>query len=110
MEVISQVKNFEKELSRLQNRLANTGFICLGSINEVYTVCGSRYCGCKKDKSKSHGPYYLWTRKVKGKTKSKYLSKKQADVCLQFLKNHEKLMVVIENLKKLSENVIENSK
>lgn len=104
------MKNFEKELSRIQNRLAKTEFICIGSINEVFVVCGSRYCGCKKDKSKRHGPYYLWTKKVKGKTKSKYLSKKQAAVCLKFMKNHEKLMAAIENLKNLSENVVENSK
>ena len=104
------MKNLGIKLKRLQKRLSITSFLCQGSINEVYTVCGSRYCDCKNDKSKRHGPYYLWTRKVQGKTKSIYLSKKQALVCRKFIKNYEKLASLVEKIKNLSEKMIKNSK
>jgi hypothetical protein len=90
--------------------MVRVGYICLGSINEVYVCCGSRYCDCKKKKENRHGPYYLWTRKVNNKTRSKYLSKKQAALCRRYMKNYEKMTALIEKMKNLSEKMIENSK
>jgi hypothetical protein len=73
-------------------------------------VCGSKCYDCKKDKTKRHGPYYLWTRKDNGKTKSKYLFEKQAAACRKFIKNHEKLIKIIDEMKRLSEKAIDNTK
>ena len=104
------MKNLHKKYEILKKRLRSLGYICLGSINEVYICCGSRYCDCKKNKKKRHGPYYLWTRKESRKTKSKYLSKKQVVACRKFIKNYDELKSIIDEMKKISEKVLEKQK
>ena len=99
--------NPSKELAAVRKEMSKVGYICLGSITKVYTVCGRKYCDCKKDPSKRHGPYHLWTRKIDGKTKSKYLSKEQVVFCKKLMKNNAQLLALIEKLKATSEFAID---
>jgi len=64
-------------LSRLQARrtallqsLAATGDMRRGSITEVYRSCGKPNCACAAPDHPGHGPYYAFTKKVDGKTKT----------------------------------------
>jgi hypothetical protein len=41
-----------------------------GNINEVFRSCGKPGCCCSERKHPGHGPYYAFTTKVEGKTKS----------------------------------------
>ncbi len=79
------MQDLEKKYDRLKRQLTKVEYVCIGSINIVYTICGNDYCECSKDKTKKHGPYYSWTRKIKGKTVSKRLSEKQAKACRKFI-------------------------
>jgi hypothetical protein len=104
------MEEFSKELLLIQKKMSKIEYICVGSINKVYTVCGKKYCDCKKDPSKRHGPYFLWTRKIDGKTKSKYLSKAQVVFCKKLIKNHDYFLKLIDSLKKVSEKAIDSLK
>lgn len=64
-------------LTRLQARraallrtLAATGDMRRGSITEVYRSCGKPNCACAAPDHPGHGPYYAFTRKIDGKTKT----------------------------------------
>lgn len=48
-----------------------------GSLSERYVKCSKPNCACRRDPEARHGPYYSWTRVVKGKTQSRFLTAAQ---------------------------------
>ena len=60
----------EAERSALLNELAATDDMRRGSITECFRRCGKPTCTCALPDHPGHGPYYAYTRKVKGKTKT----------------------------------------
>lgn len=57
-----------------------------------------------------HGPYHIWTRKEKGKTVTRSLSEKQARRCSLYIKNFKKVDSIIEEMKKITTQMIEHQK
>ena len=51
-----------------------------GSLCERRMKCGQGACACQHDPKAAHGPYFLLTQKVEGKTRSRYVSPEQAPV------------------------------
>lgn len=58
-----------KRAALLQS-LAGTGDMRRGTITEVYRSCGKPTCACAAPDHPGHGPYYAYTKKVDGKTKT----------------------------------------
>jgi len=54
----------------LLQKLAATGDMRRGSITEVFRSCGKPTCACASAEHPGHGPYYAFTTKVGGKTKT----------------------------------------
>lgn len=54
----------------LLQTLAATGDMRRGSITEVFRSCGKPTCACAAADHPGHGPYYAFTTKVDGKTKT----------------------------------------
>ncbi len=103
-------EGLQKKYRELAKQLSQIGYICKGSVLSVYVKCGKPYCRCKTDENAKHGPYTVWTRKVKGKTVTKYLSKKQANLCREYIQNSKKLESIIEEMRNLSVNILESEK
>ncbi len=103
-------EQLQKKFRELAKQLSQIGYICKGSVMSVYVKCGKPYCRCKTDENAKHGPYAVWTRKVKGKTVTKYLSKKQANLCREYIQNSKKLESIIEEMRNLSGNILEGEK
>lgn len=99
-------QSINEKYRTLTKQLANIGYICQGSIGIVYTRCGNDYCACAKNPHAKHGPYFMWTRKEKGKTVSKRLDKKQVALLKSYMKNYNYLKNVIAIMKSLSEKSI----
>ena len=53
--------------------LAGLGDMRAGSISENYRRCGSSSCHCAKDDDRRHGPYYAYTWKEEGRTRTRNL-------------------------------------
>ncbi len=51
-------------------RFANIGDMRQGSISENFRRCGKSSCCCADPDHPGHGPYYAFTRKVAGKTRT----------------------------------------
>jgi hypothetical protein len=103
----------EKLLQRyneLGKQLAHIGFICNGTVMSVYRKCGKPNCGCKESEHMQHGPYHIWTRKERGKTVTRSLSEKQARQCSLYIKNFKKMESIIEEMKKLTIQMVERQK
>ena len=67
---MSDIPKVEAERSALLRKLAATGDMRRGSITETYRSCGKPTCACGSADHTGHGPYYAFTRKVGGKTKT----------------------------------------
>jgi hypothetical protein len=49
-----------------------------GSFSVRYVKCSKPNCVCHRDPKGRHGPYYSWSRVVKGKTQSRFVEARQA--------------------------------
>jgi hypothetical protein len=58
-----------------------------GSLSERTIKCGKPGCACTQDPKARHGPYYSLTHAVGGKTHSRFLTEKQADLVRQQIDN-----------------------
>jgi len=103
-------KTLNREYIELQKQLSQIGYICNGTVMSAYRKCGKPNCGCKDDPQMQHGPYHIWTRKEKGKTVTRSLSGKQADRCSDYMLNFKEMENIIEKMKKISIQIIEQSK
>ncbi len=50
-----------------------------GSLSPRYRKCGKPYCHCAKEGSNGHGPLWIVTRAVEGKTVSKAIPKERVE-------------------------------
>jgi DNA-binding transcriptional regulator of glucitol operon len=55
---------------------------------------------------KTYGPYYLWTRKIKGKTVTVALTDEQARIIRQAINRNRELEQRLDRLRSLSEQII----
>jgi hypothetical protein len=88
----------EAVLPRLQARhrallrqSTDLDLVLRGTIGKRFMPCGKAACRCKADPPLLHGPYYLWTRKVAGKTVTVRLTAEQAARCQPWTRNMRKL-------------------
>ena len=64
------LNELEAQRAELLRALAETNDMRRGSINEVYRRCGKDNCACAGPTHPGHGPYYAYTTKVNGKTRT----------------------------------------
>lgn len=82
-------------------RMADVGFICEGSVAEIYTCCRKPNCRCA-DPNRRHGPYHQLTWKQAGKTISRRLSADEARLYGQWIANRRQLDSVIRQMQGVS--------
>ena len=95
------LESLGRKVSELSKNLQDTGFILHGTVRKHYMKCGHKGCRCYADPPQLHGPYYDWTRRVEGKTKTVRLTEDQASVIEEWISNMrrvEKIVSEIENI------------
>ena len=75
----------------LLRQSTDLGLVLRGTIGKRFMPCGKAACRCKADPPLLHGPYYLWTRKVAGKTVTVRLTAEQVARCQPWTRNMRKL-------------------
>jgi hypothetical protein len=94
-------------LRTLKESLANLGPVRRGTVLRRFMSCGRPACRCQADPPKLHGPYYEWTRKVKGKTVSVRLTPSQALLMKQWIANARQLDRIVAALERVSHRLTE---
>ena len=94
----SSLQRLEQRHRALLAELADLGLVLRGSIQHRLNRCGNPTCRCKADPPMLHGPYYVWTRKVAGKTVNATLSPEQAAHCKDWSRNMRKLDRIVREL------------
>ena len=59
-ELERRLERVRRDYDQLKQQLAEVGFICEGSLTELYTSCGNPNCRCR-DPEQRHGPYWQLT-------------------------------------------------
>ena len=83
-------------INKQKEKISSKEYIVNGTLSKRYKRYGKPNCRCRKDKDLWHGPYWIWTRKVNGKTTTKTLSNEQAAVVKKAIKEMKELNQIIE--------------
>ena len=92
---------------RLRRSLAEIGFVCKGSMVRRHMPCGQPRCRCAKGPDHWHGPYYQWTRKVKGKTVTVRLTLEEAELMSSYVRNDRQLRRIVAQMRAISLGVVQ---
>jgi hypothetical protein len=97
------MKNAESRFESLKKELQKLGYMRPGSLVRRFMPCGKETCACMlKTKPRLHGPYFQWSYKTGGKTRTVRLSEAQALACSKWIKNHKMMRKLIRQMEKLS--------
>jgi hypothetical protein len=99
-----RLERVRRDYQAANARLTEVGFICEGSLQELYTSCGNPNCRCR-DPEHRHGPYWQLTWKEQGKTITRRLSAEDAALYREWIANRRQLEAVLEQMRDLSRQV-----
>src|SRR6266446_528857 len=67
---MTSIERLASQRAALLQKLMTMGDMRPGSISENYRSCGRENCACSGSAHPGHGPYYAYTKKVAGKTRT----------------------------------------
>jgi hypothetical protein len=90
----------------LAESLARIGFLWPGTVQRQMLTCGKPQCACHRDSQARHGPYYYWTSKKMGKTVSRKLTREEAEILEDWIKNRRIADATIKRMMKVSKHAL----
>ena len=99
--VDSSLRGLEDRHRAALATVATLGLVLRGSIARRLTRCGNPGCRCHADPPMLHGPYYIWTRKVAGKTVTAQLKPEHAALFKDWNRNMRKLDRTVRHVQAL---------
>jgi hypothetical protein len=102
MMMAPMARHDEQRFGALKASLAEIGWFRRGSVQRRFMPCGKPGCRCQTDPPVLHGPYYQWTRKVKGKTVTVRLTAEQARLMLKWIANGRELDRLVAQMERVS--------
>lgn len=96
-----------ERLAQEIGEVARQGLALPGTLLERRTRCGRPGCRCGADPPVPHGPYWSWTRKVDGKTRTRYLSDEQHADYESWFENAKRLRALVTALEALGLEVLD---
>lgn len=97
----------EHRFKTLKAALADLGPFRRGTVLRRFIPCGKPGCRCQAIPPELHGPYYEWTRKVRGKTVSVRLTEQQAELLKQWIANARRLDRIVADMERVSQRMTE---
>lgn len=97
----------EQQRDELYAQLAAVGDFRRGSINETFRRCGKANCACVGEDHRGHGPRYLWTRSVRGKTRTRQLAAGEVDKARAELAVYAEFTTLAEQIVAVNEAICE---
>jgi len=93
--------------AELYTALAGVGDFRRGSVTENYRRCGKHNCACAQPDHPGHGPRYLWTRTVGGKSRGRQLAAAEVDKVRQELDRYAEFAALTDRLVEVNEQICE---
>jgi hypothetical protein len=92
---------------RIEQALSEVGLALQGSVEVRRTRCGNKACACHSEPDRLHGPYIVWTRKVKGRTVTRVLSEEQLGDYQPLIDNSRRIRELVAELHGLTLEIVE---
>jgi len=105
--VATRPERYERRYRALAAELAQIGLISPGSVVVRTTSCGKPGCRCQGDPPQRHGPYYQYSRAVAGKTVSRRLDARQAELYREWIANRHRLEQITARMEQISAQAAE---
>jgi len=96
----------KEQFDRVKNEVCLISYLKKGSLFKCYQTCGNPGCRCHKDKKYRHGPYWWWSTKEDGKTKSILVPEGMLSEVRSYIDNYRLLKSRIKILEEISEKII----
>jgi hypothetical protein len=97
-----KLARYEQAYAELRRQLADLGFLWVGTVMRQYHQCRHPSCRCRRGGRYRHGPYYVWTRKIKGKTVTRMLAEQEGRLYTTWIRNRRKLDRTIRRMQAIS--------
>jgi hypothetical protein len=91
----------------LKQALAEVGLVRRGSLVKRFMPCGRPDCRCQATPPRLHGPYYQWTRKVRGKTVTIRLGEHEAKLLARWIDNGRRFHKLVGEMERVSLRITE---
>ena len=99
--------NAETRYDGLKRAILALGPIRRGSLVRRFMPCGKSGCCCQASPPALHGPYYQWTRKVRGKTLTVRLTRAEARLFEEWISNGRQLDKIVTQMEAVSLRITE---
>lgn len=100
---MSRTSDADRErFAALSRSLGEVGLFRRGSVVRRLVPCGKSNCACQADPPRLHGPYFQWTRKVRGKTVTVRLTQQEAKLFEGWIANGRQLDKALATMERLS--------
>jgi hypothetical protein len=100
-----RLKKLREDCQKLKQEIGELGHVVPGTVQKRTYRCGKPSCRCARE-GILHGPYYHWTRKVRGKTVNINLDREAAKLVREWIQNNRKLRRLCRQLEKKSLEVL----
>jgi hypothetical protein len=104
---VAKLARLRQNYQTVQAQVQSLGYVLPGTVQKRHYRCGKPNCHCAK--GLLHGPYYQWTRKVRGKTVNVNLDQASAAQVKGWIQNNRKLRQLCHQLERTSLAVLKAS-
>ena len=105
--VEQRLEEYDRRHQELAAQIAEIGIVAAGSVTRRFTRCTSVGCRCNADPPILHGPYWQWTAKVNGKTVTKRLTEREAQLYQEWIGNDRRIRALLDQIRKVDAKAAE---
>ncbi len=91
----------------LKRKVSDLALIRRGSLVRRFMPCGKPGCCCQGSPPRLHGPYYQWTRKVRGTTVTVRVHEGEARLLQEWIENGRRLDRIVGEMERVSYRITE---
>jgi hypothetical protein len=91
----------------LRRALTEVAVFRRGSLVRRFMPCGKPGCRCQARPPRLHGPYYQWTRKLRGKTVTVRVNQVQAVLIRRWIASGRQLDKLVRQMERISHRITE---
>lgn len=103
---MKKLEKLEAKRDSIHEQLVSLGDFRRGTISVNYRKCGKKNCACAKPEHPGHGPQYLWSTTIKGKSYAKNLKLgPELKKTLDETDNYKVFLNLCEELVKINEKL-----
>lgn len=94
-----RLEGYQRRYQELAAQIADVGLIAAGSVTRRFTRCTSPGCRCNAEPPSPHGPYWQWTAKVDGKTVTRRLTPREAELYQEWIRNDRRVRSLLDQMR-----------